>query len=125
LGGHIEVQVCPVDFSFVRTGQIRLLTSFGESRLPSSPEVPTWKELGYNIRITHLAALIGPKGLPKPVVDKLHGVFKEAMENPAFKRVMKDLEMPIVYSNPDDLSREFKELTDYYKKLVSQIGLKE
>jgi len=125
LGGHIEVQVCPVDFSFVRAGQIRLLASLGESRLPSSPDVPTWKELGYKIRIIHLAALLGPKGLPRPVVDKLHGAFKSAMENPAFIKVMKDLEMPIVYRNPEDLGREMKDVTDYYRDLVQKVGLKE
>jgi len=124
LGGHIEVEVCPADFkSFIRAGQLRLLSSFGHSRLPSFPEIPTWSELGYNIALIHMAAFVGPKDLPKAVVDKLHGAFKEAMEKPEFKRVMKDLEMPIIYRNPDDLSREFKELTDYYKKLVKQIGL--
>jgi hypothetical protein len=38
---------------------------------------------------------------------------------------MMDIEMPIVYRNPNDLSSEFKELTDYYKILVAQTGLKE
>ena len=123
LGGHIEVMVTPTDFkAFVRPGQLRFLSSFGQSRLPSFPEVPTWKELGYNIEMIHPAGWVGPKGLPKGVVDKLHGAFKEAMENPAFKRVMKDLEFPILYRNPEDLSREMKELTDYYRKLVKQAG---
>lgn len=126
LGGHIEVENAgPSELKFVRSGQLRLLSSFGHSRLPSYPEIPTWSELGYNITMNHLAAFVGPKDMPKAVVDKLHGAFKAAMEKPEFKRVMKDQEMPIVYRNPDDLSREFKELTDYYKKIVKQIELKE
>lgn len=123
LGGHIEVMVTPTDFkAFVRPGQLRFLSSFGQTRLPSFPEVPTWKELGYNIEMIHPAGWVGPKGLPKGVVDKLHGAFKQAIENPEFKRVMKDLEFPIIYRNPEDLSKEMKELTDYYRKLVKQAG---
>ena len=124
LGGHIEVMVTPTDFkAFVRPGQLRFLSSFGQSRLPSFPEIPTWRELGYNIEMIHPAGWLGPKGLPKVVVDKLHGAFKEAIENPEFKRVMKDLEFPILYRNPEDLARQMKELTDYYGKLVKQAGL--
>jgi len=124
LGGHIEVMVTPTDFkAFVRAGQLRFLSSFGQSRLPSFPEIPTWRELGYNIEMIHPAGWLGPKGLPKVVVDKLHGAFKEAIENPEFKRVMKDLEFPILYRNPEDLARQMKELTDYYGKLVKQAGL--
>jgi len=126
LGGHIEVMVCPADFKpFVQSGQLRLLSTFGQTRSPSFPDVPTWKELGYNISVIHMAAFVGPKGLPKSVVEKLHGAFKQAMDDPEFKRVMKDLEMPIYYRNSEDLAKQFKELTSFYGQLVKQIGLKE
>jgi len=123
LGKHIEVMVTPTDFkAFVRPGQLRFLSSFGQTRLPSFPEVPTWKELGYNIEMIHPAGWVGPRGLPKGVVDKLHGAFKQAIETPDFKRVMKDLEFPILYRNPEDLSKQMKELTEYYRKLVKEAG---
>ncbi len=124
LGGHIEVMVVPTDFkAFVRPGQLRFLSSFGQARLPSYPGVPTWKELGYNIEMIHPAGWVGPKGLPKGVVDKLHGTFKQAIGHPEFKRVMKDLEFPINYRNPEDLAVLMKELTEKYGKLVKQAGL--
>ena len=124
LGGHIEVEVCPADFRpFVNAGKLRLLSTFGQARSPSFPNVPTWNELGYKVSVIHMAGLVAPKGLPKPIVDKLHGAFKQAMEEPEFKRVMKDLEMPIVYRNPEDLGKAFIELTTYYKDLVKKIGL--
>jgi len=124
LGGHTEVMVCAIDFkSFIRPGQLRFLSSFGQTRLPSFPEIPTWKELGYNIEMIHPAGWLGPKGLPKAVVDKLHGALKEAIEKPEFKRVMKDLEFPINYRNPQDLGLLMKELTEYYRERVKQAGL--
>ena len=61
--------------------------------------------------------------MPKEAVDKLHGAFKQAIESPEFKKVMKDLEFPIVYRNPEELSRLMKELTEYYGKLVKETGL--
>lgn len=124
LGGHVEVAVTPTNFdAFVRTGQLRFLSSFGQSRLPSFPEIPTWKELGYNIEMIHPGFWVGPKGMPKEEVDTLHGAFKQAIESPEFKKVMKDLEFPIVYRNPEELSRLIKELTEYYGKLVKETGL--
>jgi len=124
LGGHVEVAVTPTNFdAFVRPGQLRFLSSFGQSRLPSFPEVPTWKELGYNIEMIHPGFWVGPKGMPKGVVDTLHGAFRQAIETPEFKKVMKGLEFPIVYRNPEELSRLMKELTEHYGKLVKAAGL--
>ncbi|MCX5855397.1 MAG: tripartite tricarboxylate transporter substrate binding protein [Deltaproteobacteria bacterium] len=127
LGGHIEAEVCqPATFvSNVRSGQTRLLASFTGSRMPSFPQIPTAIELGYNIKMIHMTAIVGPKGLPKAVVTRLDRAFKEAMEGPEFKKFMMDFEMAIAYRNSDDLTREFKELTDYYKKIVAQTGVKE
>ena len=85
--------------------------------------MPTWNELGYKVSVIHMAGFVAPKGLPNPVRDRLHGAFKQAMEEPEFKRVMKDLEMPIVYRNSEDLGKAFIDLTGYYKNLVKQIGL--
>jgi tripartite-type tricarboxylate transporter receptor subunit TctC len=124
LGGHVEVAVTPTNFdAFVRPGQLRFLSSFGQSRLPSFPEVPTWKELGYNIEMIHPGFWVGPKGMPKGVVDTLNGAFRQAVESAEFKKVMKGLEFPIIYRNPEELSRLMKELTEYYGKLVKASGL--
>ncbi len=124
LGGHVEVAVTPTNFdAFVRPGQLRFLSSFGQSRLPSFPEVPTWKELGYNIEMIHPGFWVGPKGMPKGVVDTLNGAFRQAVESAEFKKIMKGLEFPIVYRNPEELSRLMKELTEYYGKLVKASGL--
>jgi tripartite-type tricarboxylate transporter receptor subunit TctC len=124
LGGHIEVAVTPTNFNaFVTTGKLRYLSSFGQSRLPSFPEIPTWKDLGYNIEMIHPGFWVAPKGTPKEAVDKLHAAFKQAIESPEFKKVMKDLEFPIVYRNPEELSSLIKELAEYYGKLVKETGL--
>jgi len=124
LGGHVEVAVTPTNFeAFVRPGKLRYLASFGQSRLLSFPEIPTWKELGYKIEMIHPGFWVGPKGMPKGAVDTLHGAFKQAIETPEFKKVMKDLEFPIVYRGPDELSQLIEVLTGYYGKLVKQTGL--
>ena len=124
LGGHVEVAVTPTNFeAFVRSGKLRYLASFGQSRLPSFPGVPTWKDLGYNIEMIHPGFVVGPKGMPRETVEKLHGAFKQAIAKPEFKKVMKDLEFPIVYRNPQDLSRLMKDLSEYYGKLVKRAGL--
>ena len=124
LGGHVDVAVTGTNFSaFVTTGKLRFLSSFGQSRLPSFPETPTWKELGYNIEMTNPCFWVAPKGTPKEIIDKLHEAFKRAIDSPEYRKVMKDLEFPVVYRNPEELSDLIKESSEYYGKIVKETGL--
>ena len=59
--------------SFIRDGKIVGLAIDGDTRSPLAPEIPTFKEAGYN---EHIAAtffgIFAPAGTPKPIVDKLN-----------------------------------------------------
>ena len=58
-----------------------MLAITSERRAEAAPEVPTFKELGYDVVISTLIGLFGPAGVPKPVVDQLNGVLKRVLEN--------------------------------------------
>jgi tripartite-type tricarboxylate transporter receptor subunit TctC len=69
--------------------------------------------------------ILGPKGLPGPIADKLHGAFKQAMEDPGFKKTMDSFDMPIIYRNPEGLAKDMKEMSDRWGKLIREMGLKQ
>jgi len=126
LGGHTEVMVCSTEWKpYVDNGRLRLLSTHGAQRIPQYPNVPTWIELGYNISINSLLGFVGPKGLPRPIVDKLNDAFKMAMDSPEFKKAMVSLDMPIIYRNPEGLAKDMKDLTDKWGPFISQLGIKE
>ena len=60
---------------------IKALVFFGPNRIPSIKDIPTAKELGYNVVWANPASWLGPKGMPKAVVAKWASVLKQAIES--------------------------------------------
>lgn len=67
----------------IEGGKLRPLASTGSTRLTSHPDVPTTAELGYpGVQFTAWATIVGPAGMPQPVVDKMAKAFNEALKDP-------------------------------------------
>ncbi|WP_083745721.1 tripartite tricarboxylate transporter substrate binding protein [Variovorax sp. KK3] len=86
LGGHINFAVDTVisTSAFVRAGKARYLAVASNHRMKSWPQVPTMKDLGYQLVIDSPIGLGGPAGMPPEIVRALHDGFKFALEQPAF-----------------------------------------
>jgi len=125
LGGHVDVCAGSPEWKpYVESGRLRLLSTFGKKRSSAFPEIPNWPDLGYKTYMTSFGGIIGPKGLPAPIVDRLHNAFKEGMNNPEFRRVVKNLDMEISYSNPEGFTKDIKELNDLLATFMAELGLK-
>ena len=82
LGGHVDsasTAVGPVQVH-IRAGSLRALAVFGDARMKAYPDVPTLKELGYNVSCPVVYGLSAPKGTPKDVVDALYAAVKKTAE---------------------------------------------
>jgi hypothetical protein len=79
LGGQVEM-VCDSSTwaPFVENGQMRCLSVWTAERVPRFPNVPTLKELGYDLTVTSPYGVSGPKGMDEGVVRVLHDVMKTA-----------------------------------------------
>jgi len=75
----------------IKAGKVRPLALFGDKRSKALPEVPTMKELGYNIEYYLWVGMFAPKGTPAPVVETLRGAFKQAAATDQFKTAMTNL----------------------------------
>jgi tripartite-type tricarboxylate transporter receptor subunit TctC len=124
LGGHIDVISDSSGWApLVDAGKFRLLATWGEKRSTRYPDVPTVKESGYDIVVRSQIGVIGPKGIPKPIVAKLGDAFKKAMEDPEFIAVMKKFDMNHYYLGSDDYIQYMKEDFESIGKLVQKVGL--
>lgn len=102
-GGHLEAIADGTGWAqFVDAGHFRLLAVFGERRLKRWPDVPTLKDLGYDIAEVSPWGIIGPKGMDPQVVKTLHDGFKKAMEDPEFKQALELVVQEPMYMNGDD-----------------------
>jgi len=81
----------------VKAGKIRILATWGETRHPFLPDVPTLKELGYDAQFSQWTGLFVPAGTPEPVIAKLREAARLAVADPAFRAALAQVETPIQY----------------------------
>ena len=75
----------------VQGGTSRALAVTTEARRPEAPDVPTFKELGYDLVASTWFSFSGPKGLPKEIVQRLNQETIRILELPEVKkRVIQD-----------------------------------
>jgi len=111
LGGHITAQSGGVNevANYVKTGKIRVLAIHDAKRSKTYPDVPTFKELGYNFVSQLYYFIAAPKGTPQAAVKKLEDVFHKGMDDPKFVQTMKNLEMEIVFRSSEETTKFLKE----------------
>ena len=124
LGGHVMAMSDATGWDkFVDGGQMRLLVTFGEQRTKRWPNVPTAKDLGYNVVSTSPYGLVGPKGMDPAVTKALHDAFKKAMDDPKHMEVMAQLNQDLWYRSGDDYAKWARDQFAKDKTLIERLGL--
>ncbi len=123
LGGHVEAVAEDTTWKpYVKEGRLRLLAVFGDTRLAFAPNVPTLREAGYNIYSPNMVMIVGPKGLPSDVVETVEGAFKKALEDPSVLKVMEQLELTVIYRNPQDTAAALAEFNKQVEAIARKIA---
>jgi len=124
LGGHIEAgSVGPEWVPFAQAGQFRVLGTHELKRSAAFPDVPTFKELGYDFYNETVFSVFGPAGLPPDVVQKLETAFTKGMETPQFKAVVEKLNLIPAYYNSKDYDKFLKDLWAKLEKSMKETGM--
>jgi tripartite-type tricarboxylate transporter receptor subunit TctC len=124
LGGHIDVISDSSGWApLVDAGNFRLLATYGYQRSSRYPQVPTVRETGYDVVSPGPIGLIGPKGMPMPIVQKLHDAFKKSLDDPEFLAVMKNFDMNTLYLNSEEYGKFVRQDSARINKLVQKLGL--
>lgn len=87
LAGTVELAVlAPEEIAgLAAAGQVRPLAVASAERLAAFPEVPTLRELGWNVVIENMKGLMAPAGLSDAAAATLHDRFRRGMQEPAWK----------------------------------------
>jgi tripartite-type tricarboxylate transporter receptor subunit TctC len=123
LGGHIEAVVAqPGELKPQVDGKrMRALVAFQPTRHPSFPDVPTARELGWNVANGVWYLLMAPKGTPAAVIKYLHDAAKAAIDAPAFGGAMATRGVDVDYRPGDvlkaDLWREYRAHTEILRRI--------
>ncbi len=124
LGGHIDLISDSSGWApLVDAGKFRLIAIWSEKRCERYPQVPTIKEIGYDVVARSHLGVIGPKGMPKPIVARLADAFKKSMDEPEFIEVMKKFDMPHFYLGTEGYEKYLRSDFENMEKLVKKLGL--
>jgi tripartite-type tricarboxylate transporter receptor subunit TctC len=97
LGGHLQLAVGNMSdgIALVREGRVRYLGGAMAERWPPLPEVPTFREQGFDLVAGASRGLVAPPGLPDPIRTRLETAFAAALADPAFLREAERLALPL------------------------------
>lgn len=127
LGGHLPVMFDGMlaYTGHVKSGRLAVLGISTDKRLEATPEVPTFAELGFpELSVSSWAAIVVPKGTPKPIIDKLHAATVKAIADPDVRRRMiADATVPMS-STPEELDALVKRDSAIWGDLIKKLGLK-
>jgi len=110
--------------SYVANGKLRLLAVADPQRSPFAPEVPTFAELGYkNVEVGAWQALLGPRGLPADVVQKLNAAVNEIIKMPDIVSRAAVMGLTPTGGTPGALARRIATDDTRYARIIKEFGI--
>lgn len=126
LGGHVDALADSSSWApHVEAGKLRLLATWGEQRTPRFKDVPTLKDLGYNVVVDAPNGIGAPKGLPPAVEAKLRDAFRQAVASPEFKAVADRLDAPLLYLDGPDYAQYVNAVYQKETVLIDKLKLRD
>ena len=129
IGGQVDLMCDQTTntTSQIKSGKIKVFGVSSLKRVPSLPDIPTLDEQGlkgFEVGIWH--GLYGPKGLPKPVLDKLVAALQDTVKDDAVKKRFADLgatTYPADKATPAALQAHLKSEIDKWTPLIKKAGV--
>ncbi|MEZ5590012.1 MAG: tripartite tricarboxylate transporter substrate binding protein [Gammaproteobacteria bacterium] len=104
MGGHIDVGAFNISeaIDFVKEGKLRTLGIMDNKRWEQAPDVPTFKEQGYDVIIAAHRGMAAPKGVPADRLELLRMSIEKTMADPEFQAKAAEQKLPLNYLPHDE-----------------------
>ena len=125
LGGHIDAMSAnPTEMLPQIEGKtMRMLAIAAEKRLAGFKDLPTMKEMGYNVIFNTHRGIMAPAGIPAEAVAYYENAFKKLSETDAFKKYIADNNMTPTYMNSVQAAKYMNDFADYAAGLLRDLGI--
>ncbi len=127
LSGQTEtsMNIPPEGLSNVKAGQLRALCVLAPERLEQIPDVPTAREMGIDIVYFQSRGVVVHKDTPDPIVERLHDIYKQILEDEEVKKKFYDMMVLITYAGPEEYGKENIEESEMFLKIIKDNKLGE
>ena len=126
VGGHVNavVQFPAALAAPMKQGQIRLLVALTQNRDPAWPEVPTARELGFDVALDAWRGIAVPRGTPRQVISALEGSIRSTVTSPEFVKAAENVGVRPAFLPADEFSALVAKEDSELSRLMQTIGLK-
>jgi tripartite-type tricarboxylate transporter receptor subunit TctC len=127
IAGHVQLMFESLNSisPHARSGRVKALAVSGPRRSPAFPNLPTIAEAGVpGYDASTWSGVIGPAGLPRPVVDKLNGAINKAIVSPAFKARFGEIGDEPAGGTPEEFAETIRRDSAKWAEVVKRSGAK-
>jgi tripartite-type tricarboxylate transporter receptor subunit TctC len=107
-----------------KSGKIRVLATSGAKRSMFLPDVPTYKEQGFDVEGEGWYAVYAPAGTPKPLVDRLSAIVAKAVQSAEGKAFVEKLRLTPTGTTPEELAKIQAADVARWRKPIADSGFK-
>ena len=108
--------------SHIKAGKLRALACFSAKRAASLPDVPTMKELGYDVEFGLWVGLFAPKGTSEAIVSKLRAESRKAVDAEPFKKAIDNIGDVVAYMDQPEFAKFWDADAKRVEAAVQSIG---
>jgi tripartite-type tricarboxylate transporter receptor subunit TctC len=119
---QLTTQTVQATLSHVKAGKLRALATFGAERSRVLPDVPTMRELGYDVTYYLWVGLFAPKGTPAAIVSTLTAAIDKAAASPQFNGPLANVGLEPSYLPAADFAKFWDEDIRRAEDTIRQIG---
>ena len=124
LGGQVEAsaQGPAAAIAQINGGKMRALASWSTERLKLLPDIPTFKELGYDAEFYIWSGVFAPAGTPAPVLGRLREAVREAANSSEFRGAMEKVRTPVSYLDAPEFQKYWDKDAKRLEGALQKIG---
>lgn len=106
LGGNVNFFMSPTSIALahIRAGKVHALAVSSAKRVKALPDVPTFKEEGYDLEYYFWVGIFAPRGTPAPVIETLRKGLKEAAHSKEFLDTLANLGQELAYMDQPEFA---------------------
>lgn len=124
-GGHVDVAATNPGNAkpFIASGKVRILAVSSERRIEDFPDVPTYKERGFDVVRYQWRGIMAKAGTPKPVVDRLATAIQKAQQSAEWKTYLRNVVQLDGFQGPDAFRAQLLQDKQEIEALKKRLGI--
>jgi tripartite-type tricarboxylate transporter receptor subunit TctC len=124
LGGNVNFFMSPtsIALSQIKAGKVRPLAVSSAQRVKALPDVPTFKELGYDLEYYFWVGIFAPKGTPEAAIKVLRDGLDKAAHAKEFVDTIASLGQELAYMDQPEFAKFWAADSKRQEDAINNIG---